>query len=142
MTSSVQTAPPAAWEILAVTGKARAAIRRATRAASRNQYSGLGRRIVERLCQRAKIAYSDEKLTGALPRCASTIDDVMAAVRHGELKASDVARAMYPDYREERVTTPPRASETGWFQHLKKSRALKFKVPAGDAAGAIPIARH
>jgi len=34
--------PPAAWESLVVTGKARAAIRRATRSAVRKQYSGLG----------------------------------------------------------------------------------------------------
>ncbi len=41
--------PPAAWEGLAVTGKARAAIRRATRSAVRKQYAGLGREIVEKL---------------------------------------------------------------------------------------------
>ena len=70
ITSKAQTAPPAAWESLVKTGKARAAIRRATRVAVRAQYAGLGRRIVERLCQRAKIAYSDEKLQGALPRLA------------------------------------------------------------------------
>src|SRR6267154_1407917 len=68
ITSKAQTAPPAAWESLVITGKARAAIRRATRAAVRNQYTGLGRRIVERLCQRAKFIYSDETLVGALPR--------------------------------------------------------------------------
>ena len=34
--------PPAAWESLVVTGKARASIRRATRAAVRRQYTGLG----------------------------------------------------------------------------------------------------
>src|SRR5437868_143829 len=104
MTSRAQSAPPAAWESLAVTGKARAAIRRATRTAIRTQYAGLGRRIVERLFQRAKMEYADDKLKGALPRLARTsIDDVMAAVGRGEMKASDVARAMYPDYREERV---------------------------------------
>ena len=54
LTSKAQTAPPAAWESLVVTGKARAAIRRATRVAVRAQYAGLGRRIVERLFQRAK----------------------------------------------------------------------------------------
>ncbi len=111
MTSRAQSAPPAAWESLAVTGKARAAIRRATRAAIRTQYAGLGRRIVERLFQRAKMEYTDEKLKGALPRLArASIDDVMAAVGRSEMKASDVARAMYPDYREERVgsTTSPR----------------------------------
>src|SRR5437667_6898210 len=68
ITSKAQTAPPAAWESLVIDGKARAAIRRATRAAVRNQYAGLGRRIVERLCQRAKTAYSDETLHGPLSR--------------------------------------------------------------------------
>jgi len=104
MTSAAQIAPPSAWEQLAVTGKAKAAIRRATRAAIRDQYAGLGRRIVERLFQRAKIEYGDDKLKGALPRLArASIEDVMAAVGRGEMKASDVARAMYPDYKEERV---------------------------------------
>src|SRR6267154_2022432 len=103
-TSKAQTAPPAAWESVVVTGKARAAIRRSTRAAVRTQYVGFGRRIVDRLFQRAKKDYSDEKLQGALPRLArSSIDEVMAAVGRGEMKASDVARAMYPDYKEERV---------------------------------------
>jgi GTP diphosphokinase / guanosine-3',5'-bis(diphosphate) 3'-diphosphatase len=104
LTSQAQSTPPSAWESLAVTGKARAAIRRATRSAVRDQYAGLGRRIVERLFERAKIAYADDKLKGALPRLArASIDEVMVAVGRGEMKASDVARAMYPDYREERV---------------------------------------
>ena len=105
LTSRAQSAPPSAWESLAVTGKARAAIRRATRTAVRDQYAGLGRRIVERLFARAKMVYADDKLKGALPRLArASIDDVMASVGRGELRASDVARAMYPDYKEERVT--------------------------------------
>src|SRR6266850_8406009 len=104
ITSKVQTAPPAAWESLVTTGKARAAIRRATRVAVRHQYAGLGRRIVERLCQRAKIAYSDDKLAGALPRLArASIEDVMSSVGRGEMRAADVARAMYPDYKDERA---------------------------------------
>src|ERR1700730_13971514 len=68
LTSEAQSAPPSAWESLAATGKARAAIRRATRTAVRDQYAGLGRRIVERLFDRAKIEYADDKLKGALPR--------------------------------------------------------------------------
>ena len=129
LTSQAQSAPPTAWESLAVTGKARAAIRRATRTAVRDQYAGLGRRIVERLFMRAKIAYADDKLKGALPRLArASIDDVMAAVGRGEMKASDVARAMYPDYKEE-----ARLSS-------KKIGAASPK-PAGDAKApsAIPI---
>src|SRR5437588_136054 len=125
ITSKAQTAPPTAWESLVVTGKARAAIRRATRVAVRTQYAGLGRRIVERLFQRAKKEFADEKLQGPLPRLArASIEDVMAAVGRGEMKASDVARAVYPDYKDERAgaTVVPKA-ETGWFG-LKKASAL------------------
>ena len=74
LTSKAQTAPPAAWESIVVTGKARAAIRRATRAAVRDQYSGLGRRILERLCERAKIAYSDEQLEGVAAAAGARLD--------------------------------------------------------------------
>src|SRR5690349_9241485 len=140
-TSKAQTAPPAAWESVVVTGKARAAIRRATRVAVRTQYVGFGRRMVERLFQRAKKEYSDEKLQGALPRLArASVDEVMAAVGRGEMRASDVARAMYPDYKEERVAraaTPK--PESGWFG-FSKVKSLIFRVPDGkDADGAIPI---
>src|SRR6202166_4511778 len=128
ITAKAQSAPPAAWESIVVTGKAGAAIRRATRAAVRNQYAGLGRRIVERLFQRAKIVYSDEKLKGALPRLArASVEEVMAAVGRSELKASDVARAMYPDYKEERAVAPAPKSDSGWFD-LKTGKAVKFKV--------------
>jgi guanosine-3',5'-bis(diphosphate) 3'-pyrophosphohydrolase len=136
--SNAQVAPPAAWESIVVTGKARAAIRRATRTAVRDQYAGLGRRIIERLFARVKLEYSDEKLTGALPRLArSSVEEVMAAVGRGEMKAADVARAMYPDYKEERVVLKPPKSESGWFG-LKMGRAVKFKLPNADGS-AIPI---
>jgi len=105
-----------------------------------SQYARLGRLIVERLFQRAKMAYSDEKLIGALPRLArTTLEDVMAAVGRSELKASDVARAMYSDYKEERaaaMAAKPK-SESGWFG-LKKLTSVKFKVP-NTVGPAIPI---
>jgi len=140
LTSKAQAAPPAAWESVVVTGKARAAIRRATRLAVRTQYVGFGRQMVERLFQRAKKDYSDEKLQGALPRLArASIDEVMAAVGRGEMKASDVVRAMYPDYKEERAARAPvPKAESGWFG-LRKAKSLIFKVPEGEADGAIPI---
>src|SRR5438477_2588081 len=140
ITSRAQTAPPTAWESLVTTGKARAAIRRATRAAVRNQYAGLGRRIVERLCQRAKIAYSDEKLAGALSRLArASVEDVMSAVGRGEMRAADAVRAMYPDYQEERAAALAQQPkpESGWFG-LKRAQSVKYKVPVA-VPGAIPI---
>src|SRR5216110_2041341 len=142
LTSEAQSSPPTAWESLVTTGKARAAIRRATRAAVRNQYAGLGRRIVERFCQRAKLVYSDETLAGALPRLArASIEDVMAAVGRGEMRGADVVRAMHPDYKEERaaaIAQQPKP-ESGWFG-LKRAKAVKYKVPdEGAPGGAIPI---
>jgi RelA/SpoT family (p)ppGpp synthetase len=134
LTSDAQSSPPSAWESLAVTGKARAAIRRATRTAVRDQYAGLGRRLVERLFARAKIEYADDKLKGALPRLArASVDDVMAAVGRGEMKASNVARAMYPDYKEERV------ARYGGKKVLADK--LKVKPPSGTGRNlsAIPI---
>jgi RelA/SpoT family (p)ppGpp synthetase len=139
--SKAQGAPPAAWESIVRTGKARASVRRATRVAVRAQYTGLGRRIVERLFQRAKIVYSDEKLVGALPRLArSSIEEVMSAVGRSELKASDVARAMYPDYKEERAAAlalRPKRVESGWFG-LRRLKSVKAKVPEASEA-ALPI---
>lgn len=98
----------------------------------RDQYVGLGRRIVERLFERAKIEYADDKLKGALPRLARTsIEDVMAAVGRGEIKASHVARAMYPDYKEERIAR----------YGVKKGLAAKFKEKSSEPRSpvAIPI---
>jgi (p)ppGpp synthase/HD superfamily hydrolase len=56
------------------------------------------------------------------------------------MRPSDVARAMYPDYKEERIAAvPPPKSEAGWFG-LKKGKAVKFKVPeAEQGIGPIPI---
>ncbi|MBV9530736.1 MAG: bifunctional (p)ppGpp synthetase/guanosine-3',5'-bis(diphosphate) 3'-pyrophosphohydrolase [Bradyrhizobium sp.] len=134
MTSEAQSAPPSVWESLAVTGKARAAIRRATRTAVRDQYAGLGRRIVERLFERTKLKYADDKLKGALPRLArNSIDDVMAAVGRGEMKASDVARAMYPDYKEERL------ARYGTNKSLAVKLNLKSPTYTARGRSAIPI---
>jgi GTP diphosphokinase / guanosine-3',5'-bis(diphosphate) 3'-diphosphatase len=65
----------------------------------------------------------------------------MSSVGRGEMRGADVARAMYPDYMEERAATiaqQPKA-ESGWFG-LKKAKSVKVKVPGmGEAGGAIPI---
>jgi GTP diphosphokinase / guanosine-3',5'-bis(diphosphate) 3'-diphosphatase len=133
--------PPAAWETLVVTGKARAAIRRATRDAVRAQYAGLGRQIVRRAFERAQKTFSPDKLKAALPRLArNTVDDVLAAVGRGEMFSGDVVKAVHPEFVPERAPGPaPSKTEAGWFGLSKASR-LAFKVPGADGAdGSIPI---
>ncbi|MGA0595758.1 RelA/SpoT family protein [Enterovirga sp. CN4-39] len=124
--------PPPAWEGLVATGKARAAIRRATRASVRRQYAGLGRQILERAFQRAGKAFSDDKLKGALPRLARTsIEDVLSAVGRGEMFSGDVVRGVYPDYKEERRAGSER-------DEARASRSGQNGA-GGPSANAIPI---
>jgi GTP pyrophosphokinase len=131
--------PPAAWESLVVTGKARAAIRRATRAAVRRQYAGLGRQILERAFERAGRPLSDDKLKAALARLArSTVEDVLASVGRGEMFSGDVVRAVYPDLESDKRPVPEGAKGPGWFD-LKHGENLKFKRPSGDDSTSIPI---
>src|SRR5205085_5315708 len=61
------------------------------------------------------------------------------AVRRGEMRAADVARAMHPDYKEERaaVMAQQRKAESGWFG-LKRAKSVRYKVP-GTIGAAIPI---
>jgi RelA/SpoT family (p)ppGpp synthetase len=87
--------PPAAWEGLAVTGKARAAIRRATRMAVRNQYAGLGREIMTRLLERHGREYSAKEMAAAFPKLGiKQADDGLAAIGRGELASMDVLKAL------------------------------------------------
>jgi len=121
--------PPAAWESIVVTGKARSAIRRATRNAIRKQYSGLGARILERAFERAGKPFSKELLKPVLHRLArKEVEDVLASVGRGELTSQDVLRAVYPDYKDERVTQNQSAREEGWF-NLRNAAGMLFKLP-------------
>ncbi|MFM8748173.1 MAG: RelA/SpoT family protein [Aestuariivirga sp.] len=87
--------PPAAWEGLAVTGKARAAIRRANRAAARKQFAGLGREIVEKMLAKLGKTYVEKEVAAALPRLGHrNRDDALAAIGRGELSAIDLMKAM------------------------------------------------
>jgi (p)ppGpp synthetase, RelA/SpoT family len=125
--SGVQVPPPA-WEEIVVTGKARAAIRRATRAAVRKQYSGLGQRILERAFSRTGKPFSREALKPVLHRLGQKeVDDVLAAVGRGELPSDDVLKAVYPNYQEERATARKPVDE-GWF-NLRSAAGLIFRLP-------------
>lgn len=139
--------PPAAWESLVVTGKARAAIRRSTRVAVRTQYLGLGRKMIERAFARAAKPWSEERLLKSLSRLArASVEDVFAAVGRGEMKADDVVKAVHPEWREERKPVIKAPRSEGWFG-LSRVASLKFRIPGFRGGGekhdslpsAIPI---
>lgn len=147
ITSKAQL-PPVAWQSIAVTGKARSAIRRASRDAARSQYGKLGREILDRAFQRNDKTFEEELLTKALKRLSQkAADDVIAAVGRGELASADVLRAVFP---EDVPPAPPKRrreikrTDEGWFG-LGKVMGLKFRWPGSGGkarppgAGGIPI---
>ena len=146
--SKTPQTPPAAWETLVVTGKARAAIRRATKMAVRKQYSGLGVRMLERAFERNGKKFAQDALVAALPRLArKDVEDVLAAVGRGELLSGDVMRAIYPDFKVEKAAAMPKPKEEGWSR-LRNAAGMLFQVPGrasrkkanGDGtSGALPI---
>ncbi|MEM7302820.1 MAG: bifunctional (p)ppGpp synthetase/guanosine-3',5'-bis(diphosphate) 3'-pyrophosphohydrolase [Pseudomonadota bacterium] len=125
-----QTAPPVAWEHLAVTGKARSAIRRAAKAALIRQYSGLGENMVQRAFARTEKTYSEDLLEPALHRLAhNSVSEVLAAVGRGELSSRDVLKAVYPELDDQKPANAPKpAAGEGWFG-LKNAAGMIFKVP-------------
>ena len=133
ITSKAQV-PPAAWESVVVTGKARSAIRRATKNAIRKQYSGLGIRILERTFERGGKTFSKESLKPVLHRLArKDIEDVLASVGRGELASTDVMKAVYPDFKDERITQAPKAREEGWF-NLRNAAGMLFQLPGRSSS--------
>jgi guanosine-3',5'-bis(diphosphate) 3'-pyrophosphohydrolase len=122
--------PPAAWESIVVTGKARGAIRRATKNAIRKQFSGLGLRILERAFERAGKSFSKDSLKPVLHRLArKDVEDVLAAVGRGEIFSTDVLRAVFPDFKDERAAHPrEKQREEGWF-NLRDAAGMLFRLP-------------
>jgi len=155
--SDVQT-PPAVWEKIAVTGKARSAIRRATRQLVRTQYSDLGRQLVERMAKSMGRSYSDRLVENALHRLSQgSVVEALAAVGRSELSAADVVRAIYPEdalpeqepgerVQRNRLEDAKLAAkqEEGWF-NLTKVIGFKFRMPGGgkkinsDSSGGLPV---
>jgi guanosine-3',5'-bis(diphosphate) 3'-pyrophosphohydrolase len=133
--------PPPAWDSVVVTGKARAAIRRARRAHLRLQYAGLGRHILKRAFERDGRLYAEEALKAVLPRYGfNEVDDLLAACGRGEVAAEDVLKALTPDQPVSKLPKPSRTEE-GWLASARHS--LKFKLPRrsrkGNGKDSIPI---
>jgi GTP diphosphokinase / guanosine-3',5'-bis(diphosphate) 3'-diphosphatase len=87
--------PQAAWEAIAVTGKAKAAIRRATRLSIRKQFTGLGRDLVDAALHQHQYKATEKEIAKAVKRLGhKDMDGAMAAVGRGDLLAVDIMRAL------------------------------------------------
>ena len=138
--------PPPAWENVVRTGKARSAIRRASREAVRKQFSELGRRLLTGAFEKVGQSYSEEALKKGIGRLSQkSVDEVLSAVGRGELGTDVVTRAVYPEIVPPQPVKPERrqrnrfdkGAEEGWF-NLRGKLGLKFYWP-GKAAAEEPV---
>ena len=131
---------PAAWEAFAVTGRARAAIRRAAREAEKRRYIELGRQLLSSTLAAAGIDYVDEKVKAAAPKFSvKSLDELLAAVGRHDVPLEDVVAAIAPSAS---ASPPPEGykpsrrfgraqAQDGWF-NIAKVKSLKFRAEDGD----------
>lgn len=134
MTSPGQT-PPIAWEKIAVTGRARSAIRRVNRMLERDRFIALGKQMLEWGFRAMDQAFD----AGLVSKAASSLkkaddEDVMVALGEGDLSIDTVMEVVFPEYQKTRAIVKPLPESEGWFG-LKSSTAMRFRRPTGLDVG-------
>ncbi len=128
MTSPGQT-PPIAWEKIAVTGRARSAIRRANRALERERFISLGRQMLEWGFRAVDHDYDPdmvEKAVGILKHENS--EELMEALGGGELGIDTAMKTIFPDFQKNRAMVKPLPESEGWFG-LESNKSMRFRFP-------------
>ena len=124
---------PAAWEAFAVTGRARAAIRRASRDAEKKRYIELGRQLVSSTLKDSDADFSDERVKALAAKFAvKSHDEVYAGVGRNEIPLDDVVKALVSPTSAAEAYKPSRKfgraqAQDGWF-NLNKASSLKFRT--------------
>jgi GTP pyrophosphokinase len=138
VTSKAQTPSPT-WERFAVTGKARARIRRFIRTKEREQYLQLGRALVQRAFREAGYEYYDKALEGVIRTLKQpSIEDLLTQVGGGYIEIRAVLEAVFPDLRKK----PSLVDKMVTFR-VRGRRARKESGPAMPIRGLIPgMAMH
>jgi GTP pyrophosphokinase/guanosine-3',5'-bis(diphosphate) 3'-pyrophosphohydrolase len=92
---------PADWGSLAVTGRARSAIRRHIRQAEKEEFARLGRASLERTLERAGKGRAEVSLRPALERFALASEpELYDAVGRGRVTPAQVLEAVFPGLKE------------------------------------------
>ena len=131
---SKTSTPSPTWEQFVVTGRAKASIRRFVRLERRQQFSDLGRAILQKAFRQEGHSYSEESLSDVLDRFqCETAEDLMAAVGEGMQSAKVVVHAIHPPAKSdaddpEKVVPIARA----------RGKAQKGKSDAIPILGLIP----
>ncbi len=119
--------PSPAWERFAVTGKARARIRRHVALQQRQQHLDSGRAALAKAFRQEGVDGSEKVLDGALKLLkAASLDDLYVSVGNGNTGPKDVVHAAYPELRQ-----APRAP--------RMIPPLPSRAPSRSAHGAMAV---
>jgi len=90
------------WETMAVTGRARSAIRRRIKKMKRAEHIELGRAMAENVFAGAQLELSPKAISSALVKLGEkSVEGVFARVGRGVLSVSDLVEAVYPGVSHE-----------------------------------------
>jgi GTP pyrophosphokinase len=139
VTSRAQTPSPT-WERFAVTGKARAAIRRFIRVRQREQYLQLGRSLLEKTFHEEGYEVTEKGLEGVKAnfKQAST-DDLVANVGAGLTGSREVLIAVYPGLKQQRKTALGSGGADVVPISRARSKASKLRDAEAKENGQIAI---
>ena len=99
--------PPAGWEDLVITGRARAAIRKLIRSSEEEEFKRIGKVIAEHAFLREGKEFRENKLDDALKRLElDSVEAMYLELGRGRITSSDVLEAVYPGHREMRKAKP------------------------------------
>ena len=101
ITSKAQTPSPD-WEQFVVSGKAKARVRRFVRLKQREQYTELGRQILQKSFRQEGYEFSEKALGAVLKRFKSeTVADLCAAVGQGHFTGREIVIAVFPGAKDD-----------------------------------------
>jgi GTP pyrophosphokinase len=137
VTSKAQTPSPT-WERFAVTGKAKAAIRRFIRTRQREQYLQLGKSLLDKAFHEEGYELTDKGLEGVKANFKhATTDDLIAAVGAGLIGTREVLTAVYPGLRQTRKSGG--ADVVPISRARNKAGKAREGAPAKKESGQIAI---
>jgi len=129
-TSKSQTPSPS-WERFVVTGKARANIRKFIRLQQRDQFVSLGKSLLQKGFEQAKLDYTEKQIDNILSRfnCHSQ-EDLYAILGEGLHTVAEVIRSIYPNYLAPKKEKP--------LKSIGEQPVWKDKDSALSIRGLIP----
>ncbi len=120
------------WEAFAVTGKAKAQVRRFIRSKERDQHVAMGKMMVHRAFRAEDLDFTEEAIAKAAKSLSfHGLDDLYAAVSMGNQTTRPVVEAVHPGLKSKAAAAAIAASDKAARTRVNKEEAVRhdFAVP-------------